>query len=335
VAKTKNPSFASILVTQGNYRFYIAALPSEILSKTCFVVSRDEDPVEGFQRRLNPARAEKIANYIDMGVGSIPTAIIVSAQADANLTYNSRSKTITFEELPTSFLIIDGQHRVFGFTKAKTSVRVPVVIYEGLAKKEEARLFVDINTTQEQIPEALLVDVKRLLENETEEERICSELFDKFFAEVGSILNGKLDRIGRSKGMISRVTFNQAVTGLLGIDILHSREIDEKYKIINNYLLGFQRSFSEISKDLDKVVFRPTVFQAILSANVYRIVVEKTISMHKGKFTPDSIHDVLKVLKSNLPANRLSRPGNSVKKLEDSLLEALTKIVSNPPLILE
>ena len=34
--------------------------------------------------------------------------------------------------IPEAFLILDGQHRVYGFSLAKTSLRVPVVIYNNL-----------------------------------------------------------------------------------------------------------------------------------------------------------------------------------------------------------
>jgi DGQHR domain len=335
VKKNEKPSFAAILVTQGKFRFYIAALPSETLSKTCFVVTRDEDPDEGFQRRLNPSRAEKIANYIDDNNGSIPTAIVVSAQPEAKLKYYSSTKTIKFDESQTAFLIIDGQHRVFGFKKARTPIRVPVVIYEGLNKQEETKLFLDINTTQEPVPDALIVDVQRLLGNETEKERICGDLFNKFFFDTSSILLGHLDRIGQTKGKISRVTFNRAVSNLLEIEMISSRDTDDKYKIINNYISGFDIALKGMNSKLEKAILRSTIFQAILSPNIYRIVAEKAINIHKGKFTPRFISEVLKPLKANLPLDTLLQPGNSVKKLEGRLLDALTKIDSNPPLILE
>jgi len=71
--------FAISLVTQGVNKFYTLTMPTDILGRTCFVTSRDEDPIKGFQRVLDKNRAQEIANYIDNRHGSIPSAIILSA----------------------------------------------------------------------------------------------------------------------------------------------------------------------------------------------------------------------------------------------------------------
>jgi DGQHR domain-containing protein len=231
MAKNKT-SLAAILATQGSFQFYIVAMPSEVLRYTCFTVNREEDPMEGFQRRLDENRATEIAAYIDTGVGSIPTAIILSAQTEAKLAYSSRNKTISFEQNKRSFLIIDGQHRVYGFIKASNSIRVPVVIYEGLNRIEEARLFIDINTTQKQVPDTLLLDVKRLLQDESAEEKRCSDLFEKFFIDSGSILKGFLDRTERTAGKISRIIFNNAMVGLLDLNFMHDLPTEKVYSAI-------------------------------------------------------------------------------------------------------
>jgi hypothetical protein len=77
--------FSVSLVTQGRHRFYTLTLPSDVLANTCFVTSRDEDPKAGFQRVLDKKRAQQIADYIDVGLGTIPTSIILSAQKAADL----------------------------------------------------------------------------------------------------------------------------------------------------------------------------------------------------------------------------------------------------------
>lgn len=97
-------SLAAILVIQGKYKFYVVAMPSEILRDTCFTITREDDPIEGFQRRLDEKRAEEISRYIDSGLGSIPTAIILSAQDEADLRYNSKTKTISFSGEKNHFL---------------------------------------------------------------------------------------------------------------------------------------------------------------------------------------------------------------------------------------
>src|ERR1039458_853603 len=97
------------LVTQGNHRFYTLTLPSEVLANTCFVTTRDEDPKIGFQRVLDGKRAQEIANYIDVGFGTIPTSIVLSAQPSAELKVVGKGKTLEFTDAPKAFLILDGQ----------------------------------------------------------------------------------------------------------------------------------------------------------------------------------------------------------------------------------
>src|SRR5207248_1145328 len=149
------------------HRFYTLTAPSDILAKTCFVSTRYDDPKEGFQRLLDKNRAQQIADYIDEGFGSIPNSIVLSAQPEAELKVIGRGKTIEFKDTPKAFLILDGQHRVYGFALAKTTLRVPVVVYNDLSRKDESRLFIDINTKQRPVPNELLLDIKKLAEYES------------------------------------------------------------------------------------------------------------------------------------------------------------------------
>src|SRR5437899_401535 len=116
-------TYSVSLVTQGKHRFYTLTMPSEMLAKTCTVDTRVDNPMDGFQRKLDERRAEDIARYIDEGLGTIPTSIVLSAQKEAELKYERSKRSITFRVTPRSFLILDGQHRVFGFAKARSSLR--------------------------------------------------------------------------------------------------------------------------------------------------------------------------------------------------------------------
>lgn len=321
---------AAIQVTQGKYKFYIVSMPSETLRETCFTITREDDPVKGFQRRLDESRADEISEYIDKGEGSIPTAIILSAQDEANLEYHSRSKTISFTPEKNAFLIIDGQHRVWGFIKAKTSIRVPVVIYEELTRVEEAQLFVDINSTQKEVPRDLILDVKRLLQKESEEERRCSEIFELFYSKEDSILKDHLARAERQNGKITRRIFNNSISELLS-DMLEEIPDGDAYTIINNYLSALKMVLSSIDVSGEEIVTRITVFQACMSISKY--VIEKTHNKFDGRLTIDSFEETLSVLKQNLSRGIVQRPGNSYRKLSEHFMNALTKVSLRPGII--
>ena len=170
-------SYAAILITQGKHRFYTLAMPSDVLADTCTVDRRSDNPIDGFQRFLDKKRAQEIADYIDAGLGTIPTSIILSAQDIAHLKYSSAKRTLRFRRSAGAFLILDGQHRVFGFHKAETRVRVPVVIYNHLSRAHECLLFMDINTKQRPVPAELLLDIKRLADAETDAEAVLKDIF--------------------------------------------------------------------------------------------------------------------------------------------------------------
>ena len=106
---------------------------------------------------LDEKRAQQIADYVDVGFGTIPTSIVLSAQPAAQLKIVGSGKTLEFLDVPKAFLVLDGQHRVYGFSLAKTALRVPVVIYNNLSPKDESRLFIDINTRQRPVPNELLL----------------------------------------------------------------------------------------------------------------------------------------------------------------------------------
>jgi len=122
------------LITQGEHKFYSGTMEIELVATTCSTNPREDDPDAGFQRTLDDSRARSIADYIRSG-GTIPSSIILSAQPESALIYNSKNKTISFNEEHGAFLILDGQHRVYGFRKLLNEgvkYRVPVIIYNDL-----------------------------------------------------------------------------------------------------------------------------------------------------------------------------------------------------------
>ncbi|MBL0008415.1 MAG: DGQHR domain-containing protein [Saprospiraceae bacterium] len=254
-------SFAAVLITQGRHRFYSLTLPSAVLAKTCFVTTRYDDPNEGFQRTLDKEKAQKIADYIDKEGGTIPTAIILSAQIESSFLYNSKNKTIEFNDIRKAFLILDGQHRVYGFSLATTDVRIPVIIYNGLSRRDETRLFIDINTKQRPVPNELLLDIKALAEYENESESYLRIIYDLFKDDPSSALHGKLSSAEKAKDKITRVTFNAAVKPLA--IVFGEKEASEVFEILNAYLKAIYIGFKQ--KSIESRLVNPYVFRAIIS----------------------------------------------------------------------
>lgn len=306
-------SYSCNLITQGQHKFYSLTMPSEVLAETCFVSTRDDNPIDGFQRTLDQKRAQEIADYIDSGNGTIPTAIVLSAQPDAELKYVSKNKTLEFKKIKKAFLILDGQHRVFGFSLANTSVRVPVIIYNGLSRKEETRLFIDINTKQRPVPTELLLDIKTLAEYDNEIDGFCREIFDHFTEKSDSVLLGMMSPASRVKGKISRVTFNGAIKLIYGV--FGDKDSEEVYEYLNNYLKAIIRGFEK--KGLNSIV-KPTIFKAVIQ------FFPQVAQLANGDYSLDNFCKILEVLFAKVSISRVQK-ATSIKTITEHFSECMNK----------
>lgn len=305
------------LVNQGKHRFYTLTMPSDVLADTCFVSSRDEDPKAGFQRHLDADRAKAIAEYIDSGHGTIPTSVILSAQPEAELKDVGKGKTIEIVKSPKAFLILDGQHRVYGFSKAKTKIlRIPVVIYNELSRKDESRLFIDINTKQRPVPNELLLDIKKLAEYETDHEQVLGEIFDLFQDSPESPLMGLMSPAAKTRGKISRVTFNAALKPHLSI--FSGLSSEESFSALSAYLSALIDSGKQL-KVTDHII-KPQVFRAIIF--LFGDVAQKVQDRHGKDYSTANFNEILRPMFQRLKSN-LWNDTSSYVKLHAQMVDAL------------
>jgi len=314
--------FSVSLVRQGKHQFYTLTMPSEVLASTCVVTTRKEDPSLGFQRELEEKRALEIAKYIDEEQGTIPNSIVLSAQSVADLKIVGKGKTLEFTKAPGAFLILDGQHRVYGFSKAQTSLRVPVVVYNGLSRKEETRLFIDINTKQKPVPSQLLLDIKQLADVETEAEEVLRDVFDLFNSEANSAMSGMLSPSEASRTKITRVTFNNATKSLL--PLFASRTTEEIFTILNAYLSAIKAETTK--KSSVSLLAKPVVFRSFLS--LFRDVAQRHVDKFGTEYSAENFQEIVLPVFSNMPASKLEKPGTSSANLTTYLEKRLTSKLS-------
>ena len=304
----KRESVSAVLITQGERKFYTLALDSDILAVTCVATTRSEDPEGGFQRNLDPKRAESIRDYIDRG-GVIPGSIVLSAQESANIHYDGKKKTLQFDLAPGAFLIIDGQHRVFGFKLSSKKLRVPVVIFSDLKKRDEVRLFIDINTLQKSVPNELLLDIKKLAETETETEAQTNSVFDYYDTTPYAFLYGLLSRMEKAPDKITRATFLAAFKPL--IKQYSQIELDRLIHIYDAYLQGFSAAVPQ-GVDFRICISKAVVFRAVSA--VFPLVARLVGFKHNKNYTAANFEDSLKAIRS-LKRNQFINPGSSYKEL--------------------
>lgn len=319
MTKLDRIGFSSVsLVRQGEHRFYSLTLPSELLATTCFVIAREEDPEKGFQRELDKKRAQEIADYIDSGLGTIPSAIILSAQPDAELEYDSYRKSLSFRPVRKSFLIIDGQHRVYGFMLAEKALRVPVIIYSGLSRRDETRLFIDINSKQKGVRAELLLDIKKLAEYEKNEEALLREIFDTFMQESSSALYGKLSPSSKTTGKLSRSVFNSSLKPL--VRVFGEKGQSELFEILNSYFValieGVLRRHNQVDLLVNGIFFRA-------ACAFFLIVAPKVKDRFGAIYTADNFHYFLEQVGENIKVAKIKGTGNAYKPIVEALEDAL------------
>ena len=308
----------ALVVTQGRHRFYSLVLPSDLLASTCTVDARMENPLDGFQRLLDKRRARDIADYIDSGFGTVPSAIILSAQPAAQLHFDRKTGALRFKRDRRSFLIIDGQHRVFGFNLASRSVKVPVVIYNKLTRADECRLFMDINTKQRPVPPELLLDIRRLSETETAAEALLHDVFDLFAQEDDSALAGLLSPSERRKGKISRVTFNAALKSI--DDAFVDAKPADVYAVFNAYLKACVAGLR--MHDAEANIANSALFKALTL--LFTNVAERVSDRHGGAYTVKNFEDVLMPFFRRLKKGDLPRAGVGHLSLYENYRKALS-----------
>lgn len=310
------------LITQNQYKFYSLTLPSDVVGDTCFITTRYDDPEEGFQRRLDENRAKEIAAYVDSGFGTIPSAIVLSAQPEAELFIKPGGRALQFKRHPKAFLVIDGQHRVWGYKIATSHLRVPVIIYQGLSRKEETRLFIDINTKQRPVPNELLLDIKHLAELESDSETLLRELFDIFNKNPDSVLTGMLSPHEKTKGKITRTTFNNAFSNIS--EIFVGKDSAELFSVFNAYLGAFLDGMRR--QKTSEFFLVANVFKAIVT--FFPDVASKVKDRFDGHYSTDNFLVVISPVFDRVPKTVITQTGRSYRGLYDRFLLALNKSFS-------
>ena len=314
---TGRDSFTASLLIQGPHRFYTLSMPSDVLAETCMVEPRYQNPEDGFQRALDVKRARDIAAYIDSGLGTIPSSIVLSAQQEANLQYNRPNRTLSFDRSPRAFLILDGQHRVYGFRLAESRLRIPVVIYNNLTRTEEARLFMDINTKQRPVPNELILDIKRMAETETNSEAIMRDVFDAFANRTDSPLLGLMSPFERKKGQISRVTFNNAIKPIY--DSFSGAKPTFIYDVLSAYLRCCISGLRQ--NDAEQMITNPTMFKALML--LFPTIAERVADRHMSSFTVANFDEIMGPMFLRVRRYDFSNPGKSSTALVDTFRKGL------------
>ena len=185
------------------HTFYSFSIEPEYLLKIGFILHRTQTSPEvtsAYQRLVKKTRLTAIGKYIDQG-GYFPNSLIINIQTKrhralrfekaGNIEHDS-STSMGILHLPQTYrsaFIIDGQHRLYGYSVSKSGSHhtVPVVAFHNLPPEEQTTIFIDINHTQKSVPANLLHSIMADFHWNSSNDRLAiSALKSRLFMEMNS-----------------------------------------------------------------------------------------------------------------------------------------------------
>ncbi|MGE9943232.1 DGQHR domain-containing protein [Bariatricus sp. SGI.161] len=170
--KNMQNEIPAIRGTMGGFEYYEFSIEPEKLLKIGYVLHRSEankNMMPTYQRIIKKKRLKEVQTFINGG-GYFPNSLIISI--------DTNGKGIQFDLSPTkvegslsrlgvlhlpkryhSAYIIDGQHRLYGYSDTVFASKntIPVVAFIDLERKEQLKLFMDINENQKAVSKTLRV----------------------------------------------------------------------------------------------------------------------------------------------------------------------------------
>ncbi|MBK0015198.1 DGQHR domain-containing protein [Kosakonia cowanii] len=320
----------AINLTKGDIKFFLTSLTTNELMSTCKISRVNEKAEQGFQRTLDTARASKIAKYLNDGK-VIPGALILSCQRDSDVEYDEKTQKLIITRSEGLFMVIDGQHRLYGSYiayKEDDKTRIPVCILSGLNRQEEIEYFIDINSNQKGVPKTLRIELTKYLVEEGSLEGIRLKLFDDLSDNLDSPLSGRLSASQKGRGYITHVPFQAALDRVLQISPLKDLPYDDKLILIKNYLFGVKVNLVEVGSQ--EKLFQATFFQSIFRVFEQACSIAMTIGSNYKKETFVSLFNVLQKINYELHSGTNDQAITALEKDISALLDIEVKIkISN------
>ena len=131
--------------------------------------------LDNYQRVLTKRRISEVSRYLERSKTPFSNNILISYRGKPKNFKWGQKKTIgqgrtgelQIEGRPGQFHVIDGQHRLFGYsgTTDKKVLEQPIIVtaFEGLTQLAEAEIFIDVNENQKKVDVSLKMEVLFLL----------------------------------------------------------------------------------------------------------------------------------------------------------------------------
>lgn len=165
--KNMDTKVPAIRGKMGGFEYYSFSIKPSLLLKIGYVLHQSyasEENAENYQRLIKRNRLLQIRKFINEG-GYFPNSIIISIDTNGRgldfqpvtCAANSELSTVGTLTLPQAYhsaYIIDGQHRLYGYSESEYADKnaIPVVAFKDLPTMDQMKLFMDINENQKAVP---------------------------------------------------------------------------------------------------------------------------------------------------------------------------------------
>ena len=276
--KSKIRAFTSKFSEDSKKRsFTFSISPEDMLKISTVAHSRqkniylaNQDNEKYYQRLLKKGRIKSISNFLKESNQSFPNNILVSYRGEEGLDFTPDNKadmeesiignvpgTLSFFKCPGTFHVIDGQHRLFGYTgldkdsKIRNEHRLIVTAFEGLKVEDEAKLFLEINNEAKAVNPSLIMEIEWAGQSITKKNLANGIIFHLRDKEE-SCLKDKVQQAEESSYKLSPKNFQ---TALMKTEILERDSFNKiNFKKKNH-------NWSEMLKSVDNLY---TFFNSLL-----------------------------------------------------------------------
>jgi len=272
---------------KGKNKYYSFIIQPEKLLCLAYVHRREEsnpEEVSGtYQRMLKNVRLNKICKFINKG-GFFPNNIVLNFTEEPIFEKKDKVGDIAFGVLKFpkyygSAWIIDGQHRLYGYseTERRATAMLPVVAFVKLKRVKQAKLFVEINKEQKPVSPNLLWDLYPDIYQDVEEEkyqtlRAISLIVKKLNSDLDSPLHKHIyiPSIPKETKGVTNLTIANICDGLKDNKLINEEEgllyekdyehtVDFAGERIKTYFDVITKSFPQDWKKGDKGVLRTNI----------------------------------------------------------------------------
>jgi DGQHR domain-containing protein len=220
------------------------------LLRTCYVSRRrTSDP--GYQRTLKERRVGEISNSIRRGEGLFfPNSILISVDTPmtSQLAPPEECPKVVKINFPQGYCrcrIIDGQHRLLGFSRLSEELQnqysLPVVALQNYDRAEEIKTFVDINSKQQKIDSNLILLLKADLEWEQNRREFKQKIGVGVARELDkSFLKDRIYFGTADEKRAEKITLSTLVNAMVNNNLIKSN-VPETYSKLREILAQMQQ----------------------------------------------------------------------------------------------